>query len=192
MTTLRWSCPIVVLAIAGAACHTRPPASSPSRTSAAAPTVPTPPPSPLPPPAPPEAAVRPGAASLSEAELFGRKSIDDLNAEHPLADAFFDYDQITLRDDARQSLQKDAAWLSKWAQTAISLEGYCDERGTAEYNLALGERRARVVKEYLENLGVSPTRIRAISLGKESPFCHDANEDCWSQNRRGHFVITGK
>jgi peptidoglycan-associated lipoprotein len=192
MTILKWCYPIVVLVLAGVACHTRQPATSPSRTSVVAPTVPL---RALSPPAAavdPAAAGRPAAASLSEAELFGRKSLDELNAEHPLADAFFDYDQNTLRDDARQALQKDVAWLSKWAETAISLEGYCDERGTAEYNLALGERRAQVVKEYLENLGVSPSRIRTVSLGKESPFCQDANENCWSKNRRGHFVITAK
>jgi peptidoglycan-associated lipoprotein len=192
MTMLKWSCQIVVLVVAGAACHTRPPAISPSTSSAATPTVPSPPPLPPAPPEPPAAAVRPAADPITEAELFRRKSLDELNADHPLADAFFDYDQNSLRDDACEALQKDAVWLSKWPQTAISLEGYCDERGTAEYNLALGEQRARVVKEYLESLGVSPNRMRAVSLGKEAPFCHDANEDCWSSNRRGHFVITGK
>jgi peptidoglycan-associated lipoprotein len=188
---LKWSCQILVLVLAGAACHTRPPAISPSTSSATTPTVPSPPPLP---PAPPEpfAAVRPAADPITEAELFRRKSLDELNADHPLADAFFDYDQNSLRDDAREALQRDAVWLSKWPQTAISLEGYCDERGTAEYNLALGEQRARVVKEYLEGLGVSANRMRAVSLGKEAPFCHDANEDCWSRNRRGHFVITAK
>jgi len=190
MPTLKWSCPIVVLTLAGGGCHTRPPAISPSSTSAApSATAPSRPPSPPPPPA---AAARPAAVPLSEEELFRRESLDDLNAEHPLADAFFDYDQDTLRDDARQTLQKDVQWLSRWTQTAIRIEGYCDERGTAEYNLALGERRASVVKDYLENLGVSPNRIRLVSLGKEAPFCHDEKEDCWSKNRRGHFVITGK
>jgi peptidoglycan-associated lipoprotein len=192
MTILNWSCPVVVLVLAGAACHARPPAISPSRSSAAAPTVPSVPPPPPPASPDPAAVVRPAADPLTEAELFQRKSLDELNADHPLADAFFDYDQNTLRDDARQALQKDAAWLAKWTQTAISLEGYCDERGSAEYNLALGERRAQVVKQYLASLGVSPNRILAVSLGKESPFCRDANEDCWSQNRRGHFVITRK
>jgi peptidoglycan-associated lipoprotein len=188
---LKWSGQILVVALAGAACHTRPPAISPSASSAATPIVPSPPPLPPAPPEPFAAAVRP-AADPTEAELFRRKSLDQLNADHPLADAFFDYDQNSLRDDAREALQKDAVWLSKWPQTAISLEGYCDERGTAEYNLALGEQRARVVKDYLVGLGVSADRMRAVSLGKEAPFCHDANEDCWSRNRRGHFVITGK
>ena len=188
MRTLKWSWPVVVLAVFGTACHTRPPATSPSRTSAPASTVPSRPPAP---PAPPAAAARP-AAPLSEEELFRRKSLEELNAERPLADAFFDYNESTLRDDARAILQKDVVWLSKWPQTVISVEGYCDERGTAEYNLALGERRASVVKEYLQALGVSPGRIHLVSLGKEARFCQESNEDCWSKNRRGHFVITGK
>jgi peptidoglycan-associated lipoprotein len=132
------------------------------------------------------------AAPLTEAELFRRKSVSDLNAEHPLADAFFDYNQNTLKDDARQALQKDAQWLAKWPQTVIRVDGHCDERGTPEYNLALGERRADVVKEYLASLGVKADRIQTRSLGKEAPFCHDDGESCWSQNRRGHFEITSK
>lgn len=192
MATLKWSCFVLALGCAGAACHARPPAVTPSRTATPAPaTVPSPPPL-LPTPPPRPAAPGPAPTALSEEEQFRRKSIDELNAEHPLADAYFDYDQYTLRDDARQVLQKDAAWLSKWTQTTISLEGYCDERGTAEYNLALGERRASAAKQYLESLGVSANRIRAVSMGKEAPFCHDDNESCWSKNRRGHFVVTGK
>jgi peptidoglycan-associated lipoprotein len=130
--------------------------------------------------------------ALSEAEMFRRTSLEELNAEHPLADAFFDYDQRTLREDARAALQKDAAWLAKWPQTTISVEGHCDERGTAEYNLALGEQRAAAVKTYLEGLGVTSSRVRTVSVGKEAGFCQEPNEGCWSQNRRGHFLITGK
>jgi peptidoglycan-associated lipoprotein len=181
--------PLFILAIAGAACHTRPPAITPARTVTQPSAVPARPPSP---PAPPAAAPRPAAAPLTEAELFRRKSVSDLNAEHPLADAFFDYNQNTLRDDARQALQKDAQWLAKWPQTVIRVDGHCDERGTPEYNLALGERRADVVKEYLASLGVTVDRIQTRSLGKEAPFCHDEAESCWSQNRRGHFEITSK
>jgi len=189
MRILTWFCPLVVLALVGSACHPRPPASAPSRTSAEASTIPSRPPAPVPPPA---AAARPSAALPSDEELFQRKSLDELNAEHPLADAFFDYDQNTLRADALAALQKDAAWLSKWPQTAISIEGYCDERGTAEYNLALGSQRASVVREYLQALGVSSSRIQTVSLGKEARFCQESNEGCWSMNRRGHFVITRK
>jgi peptidoglycan-associated lipoprotein len=194
MQMLRWSCPVMIAVISGVACHTRPPTISPATTSTAAPAAPSRPPAPPPPPPPPPAAARPAAVSarISEEELFGRKSLAELNAEQPLADTFFDYDQNTLRDDARAALQKDAAWLSRWTKTAISVEGYCDERGSAEYNLALGERRAMVVKEYLEGLGVSSSRIRTVSLGKEARFCQESNEDCWSKNRRGHLVIIAK
>ena len=181
--------PLLILAVASAACHTRPPATAPSRTMAAPSAAPARPPSP---PAPPAAAPRPAAAPLSEAELFRRKSLSDLNGEHPLGDAFFDYNQNTLREDAKQALQRDAQWLAKWTQTVIRVDGHCDERGSAEYNLALGDRRAEVVKEYLASLGVGANRIQTRSLGKEAPFCREEGESCWSQNRRGHFEITSK
>ncbi|MES1256554.1 MAG: OmpA family protein [Acidobacteriota bacterium] len=181
---------VLALGLAAAACHTRPPAVAPARTAAPAapPTVPARPPLPPPPPAAPGQA----DTSLSQEELFRRMSLEALNAEHPLSDAFFDYDQRTLREDARTALQRDAAWLAKWPQTTVSVEGHCDERGTAEYNLALGEERAAAVKAYLEDLGVSSNRVRTVSVGKEAGFCHELNEGCWSQNRRGHFLITGK
>ena len=192
MTIIRPGWPfLIILAVAVAGCHhTRPPIAAPSRTAA---TVPATPPRPSPPARPPEAAARPAAAApLTEAELFSRKSLDALNAEHPLGDPFFDYNQDTLRDDARRVLQQDAQWLAKWPQTVIRIDGHCDERGTAEYNLALGERRADVVKEYLDSLGVRVERIQTRSLGKEAPFCQGSDESCWSQNRRGHVVITAK
>ena len=129
---------------------------------------------------------------LTEADLFRRKSLDEINAEHPLSDAFFDYNQDTLRDDARQALQQDVQWLSKWPQTVVRIDGHCDERGTAEYNLALGDKRAETVKEYLTGLGVRPDRLQTRTLGREAPFCRDSGEACWSQNRRGHFVVTEK
>jgi len=97
-----------------------------------------------------------------------------------------------LRDDARSVLQRDAAWLAKWPQTRIRIDGHCDERGTAEYNLALGDRRAATVRDYLTELGVKAERIQMRTLGKEAPFCRDEGESCWSQNRRGHFEITDK
>jgi peptidoglycan-associated lipoprotein len=143
-------------------------------------------------PPPPGAAARPAARPLTEAEAFGRKSLSELNAEHPLSDVFFDYNQDTLREEAARALQQDAQWLSKWPQTVVRIDGHCDERGSAEYNLALGDRRAIAVREYLTNLGVKPERIQTRSLGKEAPFCQESGESCWSQNRRGHFEITGK
>jgi peptidoglycan-associated lipoprotein len=161
----------------------------PTRSAAGAPAAPVPPPRP---PAPPAAASRPVAVAPTEEDLFRRKSVDQLNAEHPLSDVFFDYDQNTLRDDGRRALQDDARWLKQWPSTTIRIDGHCDERGTGEYNLALGDRRATVVRNYLLDLGISGARIQVRSLGKEAPFCREGGEDCWSQNRRGHFVITEK
>ena len=112
--------------------------------------------------------------------------------EGVLADVYFDLDQYGVRDDARPMLQKNADYLKRWPSLRITVEGHCDERGTAEYNLALGERRSTAVKGYLVSLGVPESSITVISKGKETPFCSDSNEACWQQNRRGHFVITGK
>ena len=119
-------------------------------------------------------------------------SLSELNAQKPLADVFFVYDQSDLSDTARASLQKNSEWMRKWTTTKVTVEGHCDSRGTAEYNLALGERRASAVKAYLASLGVGAERILTISKGKEAPFCTEENESCWSQNRRGHFIITAK
>ena len=191
MWAVKSCCLLLLLAVAGAACHTRPPATAPSRTTPIRQDVPARPPTP--PPPRPAAAPRPATATpLTEADLFQRKSLSELNQERPLGDAFFDYDQNTLRDDARQALQQDAQWLAKWPQTTIRVDGHCDERGSAEYNLALGDRRAAAVRDYLASLGVRPDRVQTRSLGTEAPFCREPGESCWSQNRRGHFEITGK
>lgn len=177
---------ILAMACAGAACHAKRPAAAPATPPPPA-TVPAPPPAPSTPPSPARLPAHPTAE-----DQFQRESLSDLNAQHPLGDAFFDYNQTDLRDDARQALKQDADWLSKFPTTKVLVEGHCDERGTAEYNLALGDRRAKVVTDYLEALGVSSSRIVSDSVGKEKPFCNGDGETCWSQNRRGHFVITAK
>jgi peptidoglycan-associated lipoprotein len=107
-------------------------------------------------------------------------------------DVFFDLDKSEIREDAKGRLQKDADWMKKWTTTQMSVEGHCDSRGSAEYNLALGSRRANAVKEYLTNLGVAAGRLTVVSKGKEQPVCAETTESCWQQNRRGHFVITAK
>jgi len=155
---------------------------------AAAPATTTPAPPPPPPPAPRETAPAP----LTEEEIFAKATLEELNAKKPLADAFFDLDSQQIRDDAKPILQKDAEWMKKWASTKVMVEGHADSRGSAEYNLALGERRAAAVRDYLVNLGIPAARITVVSKGKEAPFCAEENESCWSQNRRGHFVITAK
>src|SRR5688500_842961 len=114
------------------------------------------------PPAPPRASASvpaPSSTALTEEELFARKSLAELNAERPLGDVRFELDDWTLGEDARVVLQKNADWLRRWASTRVTIEGHCDDRGTGEYNMALGERRAHAVKEYLGNLGVAPERI---------------------------------
>jgi peptidoglycan-associated lipoprotein len=175
----------LMLSLGAAACAKQAPAPAPAPPPPAAP-APPPPPPPPPPPAPP------APAALSEEEIFARKSLEQLNAERPLDDVFFDYDQSVVRTDSRGALQKNAEWLKRWQSTRIAVEGHADERGTAEYNLGLGERRANAVKDYLVSLGVPADRIMTVSKGKESPFCTESNESCWQQNRRGHFVITAK
>ena len=102
----------------------------------------------------------------------------------------FEYDKYAVRDDDRSLLQRQATWLAKYPSVRVTIEGHCDERGTREFNLALGARRANAVKEYLVSLGVSQARVDTISYGKERPMCAESTEDCWSQNRRGVTTIT--
>jgi peptidoglycan-associated lipoprotein len=102
----------------------------------------------------------------------------------------FDYDKYSVRDDDKDLLSRQAAWLQKYPQVRVTVEGHCDERGTREYNLALGARRANAVKEYLVSLGVSSARVDTISYGKERPICTESDESCYSQNRRGVTTIT--
>ena len=125
------------------------------------------------PPPPPPAAPQP--------------SIEDLFTKE-VQDAYFDFDMAAIRADARDALSKTAQFLRSYPQVKVNLEGHCDERGSTEYNLGLGDRRATAVKSFLVQQGVSADRIRTISYGKEKPFCTEHTEDCWQQNRRGHFV----
>jgi peptidoglycan-associated lipoprotein len=178
------------LAIAAAGCHKKVPQAAPAPPPPPPATAPAPPPAPPPPPPAPTPAPVPRA--LTDEEIFARKSVDQLNSERPLDDVYFDLDKFEVRDDARPALQKDADWLKKWSTTQITLEGHSDSRGTAEYNLGLGSRRATAVKDYLVSLGVPTGRVTVVSKGKEQPFCNEESESCWQQNRRGHFVITAK
>ena len=119
-------------------------------------------------------------------------SLDELNSTSPLDPVFFNYDEAEILPEARTILQRNADWLREWPSTRIAVQGHCDERGTAEYNLALGNERASAVREYLVSLGIPGNRITTVSMGEEEPFCTDAHEGCWSRNRRGHFVVTAK
>jgi peptidoglycan-associated lipoprotein len=176
---------IVAVTISG--CAKKPPAAVP-------PPPPPPPtaPAPPPPPPPPSPAPAPAPVPLTEDEVFARKSLDDLNRERPLSDVYFAFDSSELSDVARAALEKNVQWLKRWTSTKVQIEGHCDSRGTAEYNLGLGERRATAVRDYLVNLGIPGDRLSMVSKGKEAPVCTEENESCWSQNRRGHFIFTAK
>ena len=104
---------------------------------------------------------------------------------------FFGFDKYNLNPKAREILAKQAAWLQKYPSVTVLIEGHCDERGTREYNLALGERRANAVKDYLVALGASPGRIKTISYGKERPEAMGSNDQAWAQNRRGVTMVSG-
>lgn len=119
-------------------------------------------------------------------------TIAELNAQKPLDDVLFEYDKSDLSDAARTSLQKNSDWLKKWTSTTVTIEGHADARGTSEYNLALGERRASAVREYLASLGIAVSRLNVVTMGEEQPLCTAETEECYAQNRRAHFVITAK
>jgi peptidoglycan-associated lipoprotein len=117
---------------------------------------------------------------------------DELRRRGFSADVFFAYDESALNDEDRNKLSRNADLLKAQARLNMTIEGHCDERGTNEYNLALGERRASAVKSYLTSLGVGGDRMRTLSYGSERPVCTEHEESCWSQNRRAHMIITGR
>jgi peptidoglycan-associated lipoprotein len=114
-------------------------------------------------------------------------SIDELFLRD-VKDAYFDFNKADIRADARDALAKTADFLRNHPEVKVTIEGHCDERGSTEYNLVLGDRRAAAVKNYLVQLGISADRMNTVSYGKEKPFCTEHNEECWQSNRRGHFV----
>lgn len=110
--------------------------------------------------------------------------------ESPLKDVFFDFDKSTIRGDAKSNLNEDLRWLNANPAAQITIEGHCDERGTAEYNLGLGERRAKAAQDYLVAAGINVKRLKTVSFGKERPFVMGHDESAWKWNRRAHFVIS--
>ena len=113
----------------------------------------------------------------------------DTAAATQLRPAFFGYDEATLSGDAQDALREAAAWLRDHPEFSLRIEGHCDERGTEQYNLALGERRAFAAKEYLVTLGMNNARLTTVSYGEERPFATGSNEEAWSQNRRAHLMV---
>jgi peptidoglycan-associated lipoprotein len=129
---------------------------------------------------------------LTEEEIFLQKSLDQINREKPLGTIYFDYDRAVIRDDARATLDGNAAWLKRFRTAKILVEGHCDERGTEEYNLALGEKRAKATQDYLLSLGVPADRMKIISYGKSQPVNPGHDESAWQMNRRAQFLVIEK
>jgi len=144
----------------------------------------------------PIGAENPGANPLGEKDSGGGGGGDttiDFGHGHiggPLSDIHFGYNDSTIGDQDGPVLKSNASWLQAHPQTRVQVEGYCDERGSEEYNIALGAKRAQAGKDYLATLGISESRMSTISYGKELPVCTEHDESCWSQNRRDHFTVS--
>jgi peptidoglycan-associated lipoprotein len=185
--------PLVLAALiltAAAACSKKAPVVQP--TAPPAPTV-TAPEEPRP-AAPAQAVPEPVVAlpPVVREDPIASASLDDLNRNSPLKPAFFDYESNELNAEGQKVLTENAAVLKRFPAWAITIEGHCDERGTAEYNLALGERRAVAARTYLVSLGIAADRLRVVSYGKEFPFDPGHTDAAFAKNRRAHFVITAK
>jgi len=146
------------------------------------------------PPAPPEPVAEPTIVPPEPVrdDRIASGSLDDLNRNSPLKPVFFDYDSSELTAAGQAALDENLALLRRYATWTVTIEGHCDERGTAEYNLALGERRAVAARAYLLSLGISAARLRTVSYGKEFPFDPGHDERAYAKNRRAHFVITAQ
>jgi peptidoglycan-associated lipoprotein len=191
MKSARWTAVLiaVVAMTTAAACHKKtPPVARPMPPPPAATTTPARP------PAPPEPVAEPTVVPPEPVrdDAISSASIDDLNKNSPLKPVFYELDSSDLSPTAQKALDENAALLKRYSSWAVTVEGHCDERGTAEYNLALGERRAITARAYLVSLGISADRLRTVSYGKEFPFDPGHDESAFAKNRRAHFVITAK
>ena len=188
--------PLLVLSLFLAGCPKRP---ATLAASAPAPGVATPPPAPaapVPPPAAPESTppAAPPAASAPMPQVATPAPpvlprVSEFAANANLKDVYFEFDKYDIRPEAASILDANATWLKANPGNLVLIEGHCDERGTAEYNLALGERRAKSTMNYLVGQGVAASRITVISYGKERPVCTEKTEACWAMNRRAHHLV---
>lgn len=177
---------IVVAGLAGACGKKKPPVARPMMPPSAA--------TPTQPPAPPQPISEPSivAPEPVPSDTVGSRSIDDLNRDSPFRPVFFELDSADITPDGQAAVQANATLMRQYMSWTVTIEGHCDERGTAEYNLALGERRAVAARNYLVSLGIAADRFRIVSYGKEFPFDPEHTDEAWARNRRAHFVITGK
>jgi peptidoglycan-associated lipoprotein len=181
---------VLAVALAGLvalpACHHRPKGGPP----------PTPPPAPVAPATPPPAPEPPPSRDVTPVEdeysRMRKMATDEIERMGLLSEIHFVYDRADIREADRAVLSKNADALKRFDFLKVTVEGHADERGTVEYNLALGERRAKAAYDYLVSLGVAPDRLKTVSYGKEVPLCQQSTEDCWARNRRDHFAVTAK
>ena len=190
-----WKSGVVLAAMVSiglAACGKKPVPQTPAPTPTPPPVVspkPTPPPPPPPTPTPTPTPPPPPRVPTDD-EIFAKKTLEQLTSE--LAVVLFEYDKADLTDEGRAALQRNADWLKRWSSTRVMIEGHADSRGTNEYNLTLGERRASAAREYIISLGIPAARLTIVSKGEEAPVCRDETDTCWLQNRRAFFVVTAK
>jgi peptidoglycan-associated lipoprotein len=181
---------LTLLVLAGACGKKKPPIAKPLPPSTTPTSVP-PPPTPAPPTPVPDTTPVPPEPRITEDPLTS-SDLDAINKNSPFQPVFYALDSYEVDATAQQALTANAALLKKYPTWVITIEGHCDERGTAEYNLALGEKRALSAKTYLVSLGIPVDRLRTVSYGKEFPFDPGHDEGAWSKNRRAHFVVTSK
>ncbi len=130
--------------------------------------------------------------TLTDEEIFQRQSLEEINRKGYLKMINFDFNKYDIKDDMKAILQQNANWLMKHPSVHINIEGHCDERGTVEYNMALGEKRAEAAKKYMADLGVNSSKIQTVSYGKSKPLVKGVDEDSHFKNRRDEFIITKK
>ena len=186
---------LVLVATTSACSRKKPPVARPTPPPPSANTnagAPPPPPAPLPEPEPPVASVPAEPAISGTAVDYNARSLDELNRESPLQPVYYALDSSDVGADMQGTLTKNSEILRQYPSWVVTVEGHCDERGTAEYNLALGERRAQAARAYLISLGIPAERIKIVSYGKEFPFDPGTTEEAYAKNRRAHFVVTSK
>ena len=186
---------LVLVATTSACSRKKPPVARPTPPPPSANTnagAPPPPPAPLPEPEPPVASVPAEPAISGTAVDYNARSLDELNRESPLQPVYYALDSADVGADMQGTLTKNSEILRQYPSWVVTVEGHCDERGTAEYNLALGERRAQAARAYLISLGIPAERIKIVSYGKEFPFDPGTTEEAYAKNRRAHFVVTSK
>ena len=186
----------VLLAMTANGCTKKPPVARPTPPPPDTSIITDVPPPPPPPPVSPGGERQPGGETAADRLTpdvdLGSRSLDELNRDSPLQPVFFGFDSSEVSPTGQTTLTANADVLRRYPSWVVTIEGHCDERGTAEYNLALGERRALAARAYLVSLGIAGDRLRTVSYGKEFPFDPGHTEDAYGKNRRAHFVITAR